>query len=470
MTARGTLLVALVLGLPAAAGAHPLGNFTTNRWAALRLAPQRLAVRYVVDLAELPTFRALAELDADGDGVPSAAERAAWADRLAARVGAGLAVAVDGTRVALAPGARSADVLPGAAGLPTLRAELTFSAPLVRWRGVVTLADDTFAGLPGWQEVIAVAEPGVALAASSVPATDRSNALRAYPADLLAAPLAVHAARVEFGPGAAARPAPRVAGAVRAGAARFGDRLTALVSDRTPLTAGVLASALALALVLGAFHALTPGHGKTIVGAYLVGTRGTWRHAVLLGLVVTATHTGGVYALGAATLVASAWVLPERLLPWLGAVAGLLVVGVGARMVRERLQAAIHGHAHGPGHHHHHHDGGHAHLPAAAVSVRSLVALGVSGGLVPCPSALVVLLGAIALGRTGFGLGLVAAFSVGLAAVLTGIGLVLVHARTLFERLPLDGRVARAVPVASALLVSLVGLGLVVEAVARLAT
>ena len=207
-----------------------------------------------------------------------------------------------------------------------------------------------------------------------------------------------------------------------------------------------------MAAVLGAFHALTPGHGKTIVGAYLVGTRGTWRHAVFLGLVVTATHTAGVYALGAVTLVASAWILPERLLPWLSAVSGLLVLGVGASLVRQRLEHAMHGHTHAHGDHVHHHHGPHeqhSHVPPADMTptLVNLVALGVSGGLLPCPSALVVMLGAIALGRTAFGLALILAFSVGLAAVLTAIGLVLVHARRLFDRLPLDGRFARFAPV-----------------------
>jgi ABC-type nickel/cobalt efflux system permease component RcnA len=225
-------------------------------------------------------------------------------------------------------------------------------------------------------------------------------------------------------------------------------------------------------MALGALHALTPGHGKTIVGAYLVGSRGTWKHAVFLGLVVTATHTAGVYALGAATLLASAWILPERLMPWLSAASGLLVLGVGASLVRERLAVAVHGHTHehGPHGHHHHPEHGHSHVPPLdrAPTLGNLIALGVSGGLLPCPSALVVMLGAIALGRIAFGLALVVAFSIGLAAVLTAIGLVLVYARGLFERLPLDGRFARFAPVASAAIISLAGLALLVEALSQI--
>jgi ABC-type nickel/cobalt efflux system permease component RcnA len=179
--------------------------------------------------------------------------------------------------------------------------------------------------------------------------------------------------------------------------------------------------------------------------------------------------------LGAATLAASAWILPERLLPWLSIASGLLVLAVGASLVRQRLETALHGHHHHDHDHEHEHGHGphtHTHLPSDDMtpSLRNLVALGVSGGLLPCPSALVVMLGAIALGRTAFGLALILAFSVGLAAVLTAIGLALVYARRAFDRLPIDGRFARFAPVASAAIISLAGLALVVEAVLRMGT
>jgi ABC-type nickel/cobalt efflux system permease component RcnA len=311
------------------------------------------------------------------------------------------------------------------------------------------------------------------LGASTASSVDRTDGLRSYPTDLLAAPPQMREARIAFAPGIGPASA-SASRTLRSDAERFGDRLTALVSDPTPLSAGVILSALLAAAVLGAFHALTPGHGKTIVGAYLVGTRGTWKHAVFLGLVVTATHTAGVYLLGAATLVASAWILPERLLPWLSVVSGVLVLAVGASLVRQRLEAALHGHDHHHDHDHDHdHEHGphtHTHLPPADMtpSLGNLVALGVSGGLLPCPSALVVMLGAIALGRTAFGLALILAFSVGLAAVLTAIGLALVYASRMFDRLPIDGRFARFAPVVSAAIVSLAGIALVVEAVLRM--
>jgi ABC-type nickel/cobalt efflux system permease component RcnA len=199
-----------------------------------------------------------------------------------------------------------------------------------------------------------------------------------------------------------------------------------------------------------------------------VGSRGTARHAVVLGLVVTATHTLGVYALGLVTLTASHWVVPERLFPWLGVLSGTLVVAIGGSLLASRLHA-IDGHTHDD-HAHHHHRHGHSHaVPDGPVGWRSLIALGVSGGIVPCPSALVVMLGAIALGRVAFGLLLIVAFSVGLAAVLTGIGLALVYVSEAARgRLALDGRWVRWVPVASALVVSVTGLAIVARALAQL--
>ena len=469
---------AVVLAIAVAttqAVAHPLGNFTTNRQARLTIAPDTLTVRYIVDLAELPTYRAVQGMDANGDGQADVAERAAWAAALATDVERALRVTVDGGAAALHAIRQDATMLPGAGGLPTLRAEIELETRLGASRGTIVVRDDGFAGLPGWQDVVAAGTRGIALVETTAATSDPTDGLRAYPTDALAAPPQRREARIVYAPGVAPAIVPAPDG-LRAGATRFGDRLSALIADDTPLSPAVVLGALLLATALGSLHALTPGHGKTIVGAYLVGTRGTWLHAVVLGLVVTATHTAGVYALGAATLMASAWVLPERLMPWLSALSGVLVIGVGASLVVERLGGALHGHGHdhgdGHGREHSHGPGGHhRHAPdlGAAPTLRSLIVLGVSGGLLPCPSALVVMLGAIALGRTLFGLALILAFSVGLATVLTAIGLVLVYARGLFAHLPLDGRLARFAPVASAAIVSLAGLAILVEALVRIA-
>jgi ABC-type nickel/cobalt efflux system permease component RcnA len=472
---RAAVAVAIAIAATGA-GAHPLGNFTTNRQARIAIAPDVLTVRYVVDLAELPSYRAIQAMDANANGQADDSERAAWAAGLAGDVERDLHVSIDGTAATLDAVGRDATILPGAGGLPTLRAEIELRAGLATSRGTIGVRDDGFAGLPGWQDIVVEGTGGIAIVESSAATTDPTAGLRTYPTDALAAPPERREARIVFAPGATTTP---VATTIRTGATRFGDRLTALVADDTPLSPMVALAALLGAAALGALHALTPGHGKTIVGAYLVGTRGTWQHAVVLGLVVTATHTAGVYALGAATLTASAWVVPERLMPWLSALSGVLVIGVGASLVVERMSGAVHGHAHEHAHDHghphgephHHHPHGHHHAPdvGAPPTLRNLIALGVSGGLLPCPSALVVMLGAIALGRTLFGLALIMAFSVGLAAVLTAIGLVLVYARGLFARLPLDGRLSRFAPVASAAIVSLAGLAIVVEALIRIA-
>ncbi|HJQ85489.1 MAG TPA: hypothetical protein VKA21_15485, partial [Candidatus Binatia bacterium] len=260
---------------------------------------------------------------------------------------------------------------------------------------------------------------------------------------------------------------------------RARDRLTDLLATHEPLGPGLLLTSLLVAALLGALHALGPGHGKSIVGAYLVGAHGSARHALVLGLVVTATHTLGVYALGFVTLAASRWIVPDRLFPWISAASGLLVVAVGASLARARLVAALHPPAHDHRHHDHahgDHDHDHRHGPHGhhhdlpdALSWRSLVALGVSGGLLPCPSALLVMLAAIALGRVAFGLALIVAFSTGLAAVLTAVGIVFVHARRWFERLPAGaGFVPRYAPLAGALVVSAAGLLIVVQALGRM--
>jgi len=200
----------------------------------------------------------------------------------------------------------------------------------------------------------------------------------------------------------------------------------------------------------GAAHALSPGHGKAMVAAYLVGSRGTPRHALLLGLTVTVTHTAGVFGLGLVTLGLSELIVPEQLYPWLNLASALLVVGVGLSVLRARLRRR---HAHG--HHHHHH---------GERRLRDLLAVGISGGLLPCPTALVVLLAAISLHRVGYGLVLILAFSVGLAGAMTAVGLAAVSARRFLRRKSFDGRIVRALPAASAALILVLGLAMTTRA------
>jgi nickel/cobalt exporter len=214
------------------------------------------------------------------------------------------------------------------------------------------------------------------------------------------------------------------------------------------LGAGLVLAGMAVAFGLGAVHALSPGHGKTIVAAYLVGSRSTAKHAVLLGLTVTFTHTVTVFFLGFVTLFLSRFVMPEKIYPLLGTVSGLSIVWVGATLFRHRLRAARR-----PYRQHHHH------VPEGEVSMASLMALGASGGLVPCPSALVLLLSSVALGRIALGLTLLVAFSTGLAVVLMFIGMAALYARNWFpdgEKTALRAAF-RYIPVASAALITCVG-------------
>jgi ABC-type nickel/cobalt efflux system permease component RcnA len=249
---------------------------------------------------------------------------------------------------------------------------------------------------------------------------------------------------------------------------------------------GIVLVAMAASVGLGAFHALEPGHGKTVVAAYLVGSRGTAWHALMLGLIVTVTHTAGVYVLGAVTLFASHYIVPERLYPWLGVTSGLIIAGLGLSLFLRRYAVAAHlqahphphGHSHPHGHHHdhahapgvehaptHHRHPHHHQAPLSTVSPRDLLTLGVTGGIVPCPAALVVLLSALSLNRVGFGLLLIVAFSIGLAAVLIAMGVLMVYAHRLMARFQGDGvLIARWLPLTSAALMTGFGLAVAVQA------
>ncbi len=339
---------------------------------------------------------------------------------------------------------------PGAGGLDTLRFDAVFAAPEGASGRTLEFRDRNFERRLGWREVVATASDGARVLSADVPGTSLSAALRSYPDDLLSSPLAVSSARVSYEAGEGPGTPPTLAEApVEPTPAGGFESLIA----RDDLGLGVILVSLLVAMFWGAAHALTPGHGKAIVAGYLVGTRGKPRHALLLGLVVTATHTAGVFALGLVTLTLSRFVVPERLYPWLTVASGLLVVGVGASVLVGRLR---HVRAHSHGHHHHHHDRGYGRA--------GIVGVGVAAGLLPCPSALVVLLSAIALHRVGFGLALIVAFSVGLAATITAIGLLAVLARRAFGRLSFDGPIVRALPAASALLILAVGVGITLNA------
>ena len=463
-------LLALCVLLWTNGDAHPLGVFTTNRFARIEPGADSVNILYVIDIAEIPAMQAMIRLDANHDGSVSATEDSAWAACEIPTLVHNLSLTIDGAVSAFHGRSHALTLADGQAGLKTIRMEMQ----LVAFAGTagssheLGFTDRNFMEGRGWKEIVVMPPPGVTILRSSVPPEDLSNALRSYPSERQANPPAVTDAIVVY---SQERPAhPPTSGHVDSGrVSRVVDTFASLVTVRE-LTPPVILISLLIAFLLGAGHALTPGHGKTIVAAYLIGARGTARHAAFLGLTVTVTHTLGVFALGLVALVASEYVLPETLFPWLSLVSGLLVAGIGVSLLRSRWHNAaehVHGNQHDEGKHPHRVHA-HTHMPPGTdgtpVSLRSLLALGVSGGLLPCPSAIVVLLGAVAMGRIGFGLVLIVAFSLGLAGVLTGIGVLMIHARQFLSRFSAASRAFRWLPVISAGVVTIIGVVLSIQA------
>lgn len=481
--ALALLLALLLAALPTLALAHPLGNFSVNRYSRLDAGSDRIALFYVLDMAEIPTFQDMPRIDENGDGEISAAENQQYLSAQLDTLASNLHLTVNGQTLPLTLDNQHLEFPEGQGGLKTVRLTAEFSAvPPARasvWE--VSYRDDNYPERLGWREVVVRGGEGIEVLDSSAPAEDLSDALLSYPTDLLQSPLDVSSATFRFRPGAGSVTQPRSPAAPAPATDAMPNELATLLEAPT-FGPGALALALLAAFVLGAGHALTPGHGKTIVAAYLVGARGTAKHALFLGLTTTFTHTVGVFALGFITLFLSRFILPEQLYPWLGVLSGLLVVSIGFSLFRQRLRGLLRptrtaqAHTdrdadHEASHTDPNHPNYHTHLPpetnGGRLSWRNLLALGVSGGLLPCPSALVLLLSAIALQRVGLGLLLIVAFSAGLAGVLTGIGILMVHARRLFERLPMQGRLLRALPVASALFITLAGVGITLQAMAQ---
>ena len=441
---RGALAVlaavaALVLLAPAAS-AHPLGNFSINHVSTVEISEDRVDVLYVLDEAEIPTT--------EQRGM-SRAEVIRSKQRELRR---NLVLEVDGREVPLRPLEPRLSFPNGQAGLPTTRFEQPLRAP-VSDAERVELRDGTFPDRVGWKAIVAVPGEGTAVR-STAPSGDPTDGLRRYPEDLLSSPLDRRSASFKVKPGDGTLVAPRAEGEGTLATRDASGHGFAAVFEDAAAGQGVLVLLLLAAFGWGALHALSPGHGKAMVAAYLIGTRGTARHAVWLGVTVTVTHTIGVFALGLVALALSQYVLPEDLYPWLTLVSGLLVVAVGAGVLRARFRRRHHDHTD----HHHHHE-------HSAVTRRSLIAMGAAAGLIPCPSALVVLLGAIAQHEVALGLLLIVAFSVGLAATLTSLGLAVVYARRVLPRGRLTGRVAALAPSVSALVIVLVGCVLTARAV-----
>ncbi|WP_329031289.1 nickel transporter [Streptomyces sp. NBC_01725] len=475
--------IALALAAATPAQAHPLGNFSVNHHDGLRLAADRIQDTAVVDSAEIPTAQDRGATDTDRDGTVSAGEAAHRAaercTELAGRTGA----TVNGRALRWHTRKATLTYAAGAAGLPVARltcaltaeADLTGPAEV----GFVSGADTA---RTGWKEITAVAGAGVRLARSSVPATSPSGVLRRYPANGGEQPPAVTAATLRTQPGDAGYGGPAGARDTRA-VAKEAVLFPALENRLTDLTAGrdltwpVGLFAVLLSLLLGAGHAALPGHAKLAVAACLARGKGGARAAVAVGATVTATHTAGVLVTGL-LLTAGGGLLGERLLGLLGAVSGAVIAGLGAMLtvtaVRGLRAGATpghgHNHTHGDGHSHGqgHTHGDHRHGKAGRTGLPALLGVGLAGGLVPSPSALVVLLGAIALSRTYFGVLLVIGYGLGMALTLTSAGLLLAgggsRLATLGERrLPALRRYTPYGAVLTAFAVLAVGIGLTVR-------
>jgi ABC-type nickel/cobalt efflux system permease component RcnA len=616
LCARNCLLLAaccLLFWAPNPGLAHPMGNFSISHYAGIRIDPAFVELRYILDMAEIPTFQEMQQT-----GIKSEANDPELEAYLASKAEAlklGLVLELDGQPLELQIVSQQIIFPPGAGGLPTMKMGFLFRAPLENATRSATrqlhYRDGNFPERAGWKEVVAEGIDGVMITTSSVPERDRSQQLSNYPSDLLNSPPQVLEAGVTFtdtvargsefgvrdlgreevrgqesgigsqkseirsteggsqrsgvgtgksevrsqtvfdrvsnGPRVAAElPEPNPKSKIQNLNSTTPDLHLRANQQGTPRSAFTdlvarnrvgfwfLLSAALIAAGLGAFHALEPGHGKTIVAAYLVGSRGTATHACLLGLIVTGSHTAGVYLLGLVTLYASHYVVPEHLYPWLGVFSGLTIAGLGLYLFIRRYSGPIHDHTHGHTHHHHHHDHHHhnqphhghpdhehhtevriqepedgvrgsgfgvrafatdvigaqkadaiaprsrgpkseiqnpnlpnpeSRAPSRDVSYRELLALGITGGIIPCPAALVVLLSAVALHRVGFGLFLILAFSVGLAAVLIAIGLLMVYAGRFMSSLKGEGPLlTRWLPMASAAAITVLGVAITLRA------
>jgi ABC-type nickel/cobalt efflux system permease component RcnA len=501
-----TLAIAASLAArPQTAFAHPIGNFTINRYARLEVYRDRLRIVYVIDMAELPTIDILRSIDTNGDGDETEGEVAAFGARAASTYQQALAITANGQSFAPALVASAAQLLVGQAGLYVTRIMAVYDAPFPAaepgTNETIRFEDRNLLNSQGWKEIVVRGSPGAEISVDTRLTIEHSDALRSYPSETLQANPDVSEASFGWvaGSGSEAQPATLEA------AELLGPTPQQVTSETTPApnvsrpdsgvtgvfskllerdrSLGFVVLSLVIACAFGAQHALGPGHGKTMVAAYLVGSNGTPKQAVVLGLTVTATHTSTVYLLGIVTLVAASHFAPETVFFWMSVASGALVVLFGGTLFVGRLMALRE--AHGPEHRHGLFSRPHTHRPeehqlvegkrnakAGRATWRSVVSLGVLGGLLPCPSAVVVMVAAVSQGEVALGMLLIVAFSVGLATVLTAIGLSLVLGRKVpgrhirFLHWPPVARVVAVMPVVSALVVMLVGLGITYQALA----
>jgi ABC-type nickel/cobalt efflux system permease component RcnA len=467
--------------------AHPMGNFSVSHFTRIDIAKRAVNVTYVLDLAEIPTYQLMRDwnLDPSADAkIPQSTldEKAAqqsreWMKQLDfSSNGKPLHPSLLHTNIKLTD---------GAGGMHVSRIET--SLRLADVPGKLAFEDRNYPDRAGWKEIVIASSDKTPIIEASHGADDRSKALTEYPADPTVTPPQDLRARVEWHVEApvivtkivpieqpavpitqAATPAPTAQPAPAAGEITRGDYLSRMLSQKD-IPFDVMLIGIAVAFAFGALHAKSPGHGKTMVAAYLVGSRGTMKHAAFLGGMVTLTHTISVFILGLVTLAFAKYLAPEKLVTWLGVASGISIVLIGTSLFYKRVRTLTHSHSHGHHHHHHHHGHSHdhehgprthTHVPEGEITLKGLIALGASGGMVPCPSALVLLLISISLGHVGLGLLLLISFSLGLAGVLMAIGMMVIYAK---QWLPDPVKASqhpafRLIPVFSAFVIICVGL------------
>ncbi len=467
-----------------AAQAHPLGNFTVNHLTRITAARGAINVRYVLDMAEIPSFSLDRSLD--DRGTPSHDQLQTWADGHARAIAADLVLTVDGQPAMLTPLRATIAHRPGAGGLPTTYFTAEYRTAIAAGAHSIAYADRSEAGRLGWKDVVL---------ARTIEPTDE---LRMYPSALLGSP----ATRTQI----AAQLSPS-GNLVAIAGAEDGSNADATVAAGSPIVALgrmnalsdvlargahdpiVILGALLLAVALGALHALEPGHGKTLLAVSLVGARATRRQALILASALTVAHTAGVLALGLVVLAALPQVATEQIYPWITLGSGIFVTILGARAVAREVRrhlpiAHTHEHAHPHAHPHEHshvhalgvehahdhsalddeaHARAHAIPGGAPLTFRSAVIAAMSGNIAPCPAAFVVLLAAIQLHQIAYGLALIVAFSIGLAAVLTVLGVAVVRGASWLVARPQFDRVARWAPLLTATVIATVGSVMIAE-------
>jgi len=524
--------------------AHPMGNFSVSHFTRFDVVKNAVNVTYVLDLAEIPTYQLMRDWNLDPAADANIPQQT-LDEKASKQVGEwvkSLHFMSKGNRIQPKQERTSIKLSAGAGGMHVSRIETSLRLDHVP--GELTFEDRNYPDRAGWKEIVIASADGTPIIQASQSGADRSKALTEYPADPTLTPPQDLRASIEWHVEApvivtkivpieqpAAPPTVVVAKPQPvAGEVTRGDYLSRMLSQHD-IPFNVMLIGIAVAFAFGALHAKSPGHGKTMVAAYLVGSRGTMKQAAFLGGMVTLTHTISVFILGLVTLAFAKYLAPEKLVTWLGVASGISIVLIGATLFYKRLrtlrekkththhhhdhshshdhahdhshdhvhalahkhdhsheaghshdhahaEAHAHAHAHGLPHKHDHHDHSHdlspaaahahahahgiahSHVPVGDVSMKSLIALGASGGMVPCPSALVLLLISISLGHVGLGLLLLVSFSLGLAGVLMAIGMLVIYAK---QWLPDPVKTSqhpafRLIPVLSAFVIVCIGL------------